>query len=204
MKTRFLLVCAFCCLACAPARHAAWFSGLIVYHNEFRNAAGDVVASNAGPENLFYIHGSSYKLCGGNKQLLELYTGKTRTLQTFRGGRASTVTAADPAVAPVAVAAMPLPSTAVILGHACRAVQLVRAGVTSVVYFSPDVRVNIKGFSQCPFGYWYELLKATDGALPLRTISVYSAHGYTATSEATAVQALALSDRDFTPAAPVR
>jgi hypothetical protein len=202
MKIRFLLVCALNGLACVPAaRRGLWFSGLIVYHNEFRNAAGDVVTSSAGAEDLFYIQGNNYKLCASDKKAREVYLGKTHTLQTFQGGKVTTTSSPDTATHQPRVAVTRLPTTAVILGHPCQAVQLVRAGVSSIVYFSPELRVNANGFRQCPFGYWPALLQATDGALPLRTISVYSARGYTATSEATAVQALALSVRDFTSAA---
>ena len=186
----------------SPARKTSWFSGLIVYHNEFRNAAGNVVTSKSGAEDLFYIQGNNYKLCASDKKAREVYIGKTHTLQTSEDGHITTVV--DTATHRLRVTATQLPTTAIILGHQCRAVQLLHGAVASIVYYSPEVRVNPKGFSQCPFGYWYELLKATDGALPLRTISVYSAHGYTATSEATAVQAMALADRDFTSAAFTR
>jgi len=182
-------------------KKTSWFNGLIVYHNEFRNAAGDIVTSSAGAEDLFYIQGNNYKLCASDKKVREVYLGKTHTLRTFQGGKVTTTTAPDTATHQPRVAVTRLPTTAVILGHPCQAVQLVRAGVSSIVYFSPELRVNASGFRQCPFGYWPALLQATDGALPLRTISVYSARGYTATSEATAVQALALSARDFTSAA---
>ncbi len=202
MKIRFLLVCALNGLACVPAaRRGVWFSGLIVYHNEFRNAAGEVVTSSVGAENLFYIQGNNYKLCASDKKAREVYVGKTHTLRTFQGGKVTTTTAPDTAAQRLRVIATQLPTTAIILGHSCRAVQLVHGTVASLVYYSPELRVNPKGFSKLPFGYWHALLKATDGALPLRTISVYAAYGYTATSEATAVQAMPLTDQDFTSAA---
>ncbi len=200
--TKLLLISIFWLGFTSPAKKAAWFSGLIVYHNEFRNAAGDVVNSKAGAENLFYIQGSNYKLCDSDKKLREVYLGKTHTHQIMQDGRLTVTT--DTTTHQPPVTATYLPTTATILGHPCRAVQLVHGAVASIIYYSPEVRVNPKGFSKAPFGYWYALLKATDGALPLRTISVYSAHGYTATSEATAVQALPLTDQDFTTAAPAR
>ncbi|TDN37935.1 hypothetical protein E4631_16550 [Hymenobacter sp. UV11] len=185
-----------------PAQKAPWFSGLIVYHNEFRNAAGEVVESRVGARDLFYIQGSNYKLCDSTKRVRELYLGKTHTHQMMQDGKV-TITS-DTATHQPQVSAIYLPTTTVILGHPCHAVQLVHGAVASIIYYSPEVRVNPKGFSKSPFGYWYALLKATNGALPLRTISVYSAHGYTATSEATAVQPMPLTDQDFTFAAPPR
>lgn len=190
-------------MACVPtARRGPWFSGLIVYHNEFRNAAGDVVGSSAGAQDLFYIQGNNYKLCDSDKKAREVYIGKTHMHQIMQDGQITVTT--DTATHQLRVSATYLPTTAIILGHLCRAVQLVHGAVASIVYYSPEVRVNPKGFSKSPFGYWYALLKATDGALPLRTISVYSTRGYTATSEATAVQALSLTDQDFTIAASAR
>ncbi|WP_223650134.1 hypothetical protein [Hymenobacter psoromatis] len=192
-----LLLCSF-----TPAKDGPWFSGLIVYHNEFRDAAGEVVESRAGAQDLFYIQGSNYKLCNGKKETRELYVGKTRTLQMLQNGRV--VTAPDTARHQIQLVATHLPTTAVILGRPCQAVQLMHGGTTSIIYYSLEVRVKSQGFRTSPFGYWYALLRATNGALPLRTISVYSKKGYTATSEATAIKPMALSATDFTIAAPAR
>lgn len=199
---KLLLVSVFWLGLTSPAKKAAWFSGLIVYHNEFRNAAGDVVNSKAGADDSFYIQGSNYKLCDSDKKPREVYFGKTNTHQMLQDGKVTVTT--DTAAHQPPVSATYLPTTAVILGYPCRAVQLMHGAVASIIYYSPEVRVNPKGFSKAPYGYWYALLRATDGALPLRTISVYSAHGYTATSEATVVQPMPLTDQDFTITAPAR
>ncbi|MEJ7664384.1 MAG: hypothetical protein WKG07_35105 [Hymenobacter sp.] len=93
-----------------------------MYHNEFRDAAGEVVESRAGAQDLFYIQGDNYKLCNGKKETRELYVGKTRTLQMLQSGRV--VTVPDTARHQIQVVATQLPTTAVVLGRPCQAVQV--------------------------------------------------------------------------------
>ena len=74
----------------------------------------------------------------------------------------------------------------------------------STVFYAPALRVNPASFNARVAGGLAALLRATDGALPLRVITVGVANGFTLTSEATSVQALPLTAADFTATAPAR
>ncbi len=188
-------------LGCVPVISTPWFSGRIVYRNVFVTLAGDTIHSNLGPENRFYIQGDKYKTYGADKQLLDLYAGKNSVYQFFKDGKPVAQHDAEGHKLPVVIRR--LPTTSTVLGYPCQAIQLIQGGVSTIVYFSAGLRVNPKGFSKDTNGYWYALLKATNGALPLRIISVNSAQGFTATSEATSVQAMLLNN-EFIATAPAR
>ena len=198
--TKLLLVGTLLCCAFTTAKNSPWFSGRIVYRNEFQNVAGEPVAGRPGAETCYYFQGDNYKAYAPDHSMSELYTGKTHTLLKFENGQASEAAAES---GPELVLTR-LPATAVILGYPCQALQLVQGGLRCVVYYSPALRVNPQGFRSYPAGFWYAVLKATDGALPLRTIAVNAEQDFTGTSEATAVQAMDLTAADFAPGAPAR
>lgn len=199
---RYLLLGALLLLAGRPAGRSPWFSGRIVYENEYQDLAGEMLYYAVKPKNWFYIQDNNFKMYDRNQKLTELYIGATNELYRFEKEKAELV--ADTARPPATAWLKCLPTTATILGYPCQMLQLVRGGVSTLVFYSAELRVNTTDFSRCPVPGWYALLQATDGALPLRTISVDAQHGYTATSEAIAVQAMQLPAGDFTTTAPAR
>ena len=198
--TKLFLAGSLLCCAFTKASNTPWFTGRIVYRNEFQNVAGEAVPGKPGAETCCYFQDDNYKAYAPDHRMSELYTGKTHTLLTFENGRAREG-AAEPWPKTVLTR---LPATAVILGYPCQSLQLVQGGLRCVIYYSPTLRVNPQGFRGYPAGFWSALLKATDGALPLRTIAINAEQDFAATSEATAVQAMALTAADFSPGAPAR
>lgn len=195
-----LLLCAL--LVGAPVGSSPWFSGRIIYQNEYQNAAGERLFYAAKPENWFYIQGNNFKMYDRNRKLQELYIGQAN--QLYRAQEGAVVLVPDTARHLAKSTIKRLATTATILGYPCHTLQLVADGVATLVFYSAALRVNPAGFSRCATPGWYELLQATDGAIPLRTISVNAERGYTATSEATAVQAMVLPSSEFTTTAPAR
>ncbi len=189
-------------ISCIPAQQAPYFSGCIEYENEYQDTAGETMYYAVKPKNWFYVQGNNFKMYDRKKELQELYVGTTNTLYHFEQGKA--VPVADTARRLPSATIKCLPTTATILGYPCQMLQLVRGGVATLVFYSNAVRVRPADFSQWHSSGWYELLQATDGALPLRTISVNAQHGITATTEALAVRPLALAAADFSPTAPAR
>ena len=196
------LLCALLLLAGTPAGPGAEFSGCIVYENEYQTLAGETLFYAVKPKNWFYIQGNNFKLYDRNKQLNELYLGDANALYTFAKGQAKQV--ADTARRPAPAVLTCLPATATILGYRCHLLQLTEGGVSTLVFYAPELRVSVAAFRRCPNPGWYALLQATDGALPLRTITVDTQHDVTATREAIAVTPMVLPATDFTPTAPAR
>lgn len=201
VKALLLGVCLFAAPA-LPARSPALFSGCIVYEHEYQTIAGEPLYFAAKPKSWFYVQSNNLKRYDRNKKLQELYLGATNDYYRFDQGQArAPIDATQPAPA---AARRCLPTTAIILGHVCQVLQLMQDGVSTLVYYSPEVRVSVTDFSRCPSPGFYALLQATDGALPLRTISIDTEHDVVGRTEAIEVQARPLAADEFTPTALAR
>lgn len=196
-------VCGWLLAAVArPAGPPAPFSGCIVYEREFQTVAGDQLYFAVKPKSWFYVQGNNLKVYDRNKQLQELYLGTKNEYYRFEKGQSKPAIEATRLSGAAKVKC--LPTTATILGYTCQMLQLVQDGTSTLVFYSPELHVNAADFSRCPSPGWYALLQATDGALPLRTITVNTRRDVTATTEAIEVQPMALGAEEFTLTAPAR
>ncbi|MGI4875738.1 MAG: hypothetical protein ACRYFX_31665 [Janthinobacterium lividum] len=201
--SKLLPICVLLLLPGLPGRHESpVFGGRIVYENEFQTLAGETLYFAVKPKNWLYIQGNNFKFYDRHQKMQQLYLGHENRFYRFEKGQAVRVT--DTAH-PVAQAVPTyLTTTATILGYRCQTLQLAQGGVSTLVYYSPQVRVKAAAFSRCPAPGWFALLQATGGALPLRTIAVDVEHDVTSTSEAISIQTMPLAAADFTITAPAR
>jgi hypothetical protein len=188
--------------AARPPGPPAPFSGRIVYERAFQTLAGDPLFFAVKPKSWFYVQGNNLKVYDRNQQLQELYLGTTNEYHRFEQSYSRPAIAATRRAGAATVTC--LPTTATILGYDCHALQLVQEGVVTLVFYAPALRVNAADFSRCPSPGWFALLQATDGALPLRTISVDTQRDVTTTTEAIEVQPRALGAEEFALNAPLR
>ena len=203
MVSKLLPICVLLLLPGLPGRHESpVFGGRIVYENECQTLAGETLYFAVKPKNWFYIQGSNFKYYDRHQKLQQLYRGSENRFYRFEKGQA--VLVADTACPAAGAALTYLTTTATILGYRCQVLQLVQAGVSTLVYYSPQLRVKAAAFSRCPVPGWFALLQATGGALPLRTIAVDVEHDVTSTSEAISIQTMPLAAADFTTTAPAR
>lgn len=202
MLRNLLLISILISISCIPVQQSPYFTGCIEYENEYQNTAGETMFYAVKPKSWFYVQGNNFKLYDRKKELQELYVGVTNSLYHFEKGKAVLVPDTTRRTGHATIKC--LTTTATILGYPCQMLQQVRGGLATLVFYSDAVRVRPADFSQCRPSGWYELLQATDGALPLRTISVNAEHGVTATSEAVAVRPMVLAAGDFTTTAPAR
>lgn len=185
-----------------------WFSGKIVYHNTFKTLAGQDITEKLTPmlgsDDPYYISGNSYKMYTDKKQLLELYTGADNKFRFYMNGQAAPVLDASQGTPGAMV--KQLAATATIAGYFCQSLQLTNAadGTSTLYYYAPKLRVDPAQFSKHAFGDFSTYLAASKGALPLRIIVTNAKQSFVMTSEATAVQAMALTAADFTPESPAR
>ncbi len=200
--TKLPSLCALLLLANTPAGSGVEFSGCIVYENEYQTLAGETLYYAVKPKNWFYVQDNNFKLYDRNKQLQQLYIGDSNALYIFAEGQPRLV--ADTVRRPGPATLTCLPTTATILGYRCHLLRLTEGQVSTLVFYAPELRVSTSAFSRCPLLGWAELLQATDGALPLRTITIDTQHDVTATREAIAVMPMPLAATEFTTTAPMR
>ena len=204
---KLLLACTLLSAGFISPKAGPWFSGKIVYHNTFKTLDGqditDKLAPVFGTDDPYYISDGSYKMYTENKQLVELYTSATNEFRFFMKGQAMPVMDAAKGT-PGTV--KPLTQTATIAGYPCQSLEITNAeeGSKTVYFYAPKLRVNSERFAKHAMGDFYTYLKASNGALPLRMEVTNSKQGFTMVSEATAVQAMALTAADFTVDAPAR
>lgn len=189
-------------MAARPPGPPAPFSGCIVYEHAFQTLAGDPLFFAVKPKSWFYVQGHNLKVYDRNQQLQELYLGATNEYHCFQQSHSRPAIAAAWRAGAATVTC--LPTTATILGYDCRALQLVQDGAVTLVFYAPALHVSAADFSRCPSPGWFALLQATDGALPLRTISVDTRRDLTTTTEAIEVQPRALGAEEFALNAPLR
>jgi hypothetical protein len=209
MKKLFL-VCALGAASFTAPPAEPYFSGKIVYHMTYATPAGPEVAAKMaeamGTENLYYVSGNNFKTYTEKKQLVQLYTGSDNQIQVFMNGQS--VLKTDAGKGKPGAVVKPLSEKATIAGYPCQSMQVVNeaAGLSSTYFYSPRLRVDPQQFSKVAMGDFNVYLKASNGALPLRTIMTIKNMGMTMTTtqEATAVQAMALTAADFTADAPAR
>jgi hypothetical protein len=182
-----------------------FFSGRIIYKNSFTNLQGDDISDKLvpflGAEQHYYISGPNYKAYNEKKQLIQLYTGVNNAYFYFKDGQvAEKFDAAKPSSTDTKVT--PLTQTATVLGHPCKAVEIVAGGVTTVYYYAVDLKVKPEDYTKHTFGDWYTYLKATQGGLTLKYVSTNPKVGYVINSEATSVKAMSLAATEFSETAP--
>jgi len=207
MKFSFVLITALLITSSAFTSVDKYFSGKIIYKNSFTSLQGEDISDKLAPflgaEQHYYISGPNYKAYNEKKQLIQLYTGSKNEYVYFKDGQvAQKFDAAKPSSTDTQV--KPLAQTATVLGHPCKAVEIVADGVTTVYYYATDIKVKPADYTKHAFGDWYTYLKATQGGLTLKYVSTNPKVGYVITSEATAVQAMPLASTEFSVTAPER
>ncbi|RZK09931.1 MAG: hypothetical protein EOO56_29780, partial [Hymenobacter sp.] len=85
---KLLLLCVLLSLGGEAAKNGPWFSGCIVYENEYKTLAGETLYFAAKTRNWFYVQGNNLKMYDRNKKLTELYLGKKNEFYTFEKGKA--------------------------------------------------------------------------------------------------------------------
>jgi len=202
MLCKGLLISATLVVACGGTFDKGYFGGCIVYETEYQTAAGETLRFAVKPKSWLYVQGNNLKFYDRKKQLETLYLGDKNELYRFEKEQA--VLVADTGRPMPRPAQTCLPTTVTILGHPCQVLRRVQGSNSTLVFYSPEVRINVADFRHCALPGWYALLQATDGALPLRTITVDAQHDITATQEAISIEPMLLAATDFTATAPAR
>lgn len=175
------------------------FVGRILYKNTFFTPDGvnrtKEIAVALGAEQDYYISGANYKsICNGMRLTMQLYNGKTNKYYIVLPDKTATVF--DGSTVSDSVLSVTHGKTdTLILGRKCKSVVINTVQSMTTYYYDPSVKVNKDDYKKHEFGNWNRFLQESNGALPIKYIVVNQM--FTWDAEATKIESLTLSDKDF-------
>ena len=86
-----------------------------------------------------------------------------------------------------------------IYGYECKALKLIYENSTSTYYYSEDIKVDSKSFSNHAYADWNQILKEMNGSIPLQFVTEFESSYYIAHPEL--VEKFDFVDVDFNPKA---
>ena len=175
------------------------FAGRILYKNTFLSPKGvDItskVASVLGAEQDYYINGRDYKsVCNGTAITMQVYKNESnkyymilpnKTAQVMDGsGKADSI-----------LSITHVKTDTLILGRKCKSVVVKESKTTTTYFYDPTLKINKDNFKKHNLGNFNRYLQESNGALPIKYIVVSQA--FTWDAEATKIEELKLTDKDF-------
>ncbi len=199
MKKRFLVL-AFAFALTAAVPDPGLFTGEILYKYSFEDLEGKDITAIKGAElglaQRYLVSDSSYKSYNENGDIIQLYQARTNMYYGFWKDKTSLqIDALNRSSQQYTVTH--LNKNEKILGYDCRAIEVVTDNTSTVYYYSPEFRINSKGFEKHNFGDFNAYLKATDGALALKYIITYPKEGFRWTIIAEKIVKKKLNTEDF-------
>lgn len=176
------------------------FTGKIQYVYSFSDLQGKDITESAavdmGLEQHFFVDDSNYKSYDEKNNLTQLYDSRNNTYFGFwKDKTAHRIDAMTRTSQQYQITRLKHKET--ILGYDCEAIQVVTDELTTVYYYSPQLRIDHRAFAKHNFGDWNRYLEATNGALSLKYTITNHKKGYVWTVLATKITRMHLGDRDF-------
>jgi hypothetical protein len=175
------------------------FVGRILYKNTFLSPKGvDItskVAGVLGAEQDYYINGRDYKsVCNGTAITMQVYKNESnkyymilpnKTAQVMDGsGKADSI-----------LSITHVKTDTLILGRKCKSVVVKESKTTTTYFYDSTLTINKDNFKKHNLGNFNRYLQESNGALPIKYIVVSQA--FTWDAEATKIEELKLTDKDF-------
>lgn len=186
------------CISAIPG--SSTFTGKIQYKYSFTDLQGnditDKLGIKLGLEQHYFVNDSNYKSYDESNNIIQLYNGRTNTYYGFdnnktarridglyRSSQQYKITRLD--------------KKEKILGYDCEGIQVETDNTSTIYYYTPELRIDSKGFSKHNFGDFNAYLEATGGALSLKYIITYPKEGYIWTVVAQKITPMKLAVKDF-------
>lgn len=200
---RFLVLlmaqlCAFCVVW--SQEKTAYFQGKISYvmnYSDFKgNNINSKVAAFFDREQHLFINEQNYKLLDQNKNHVKLYNAGNNAYFFFnRDHTAYKIDVTSKTTQRVKV--FEVEDTDTILGYVCKAVK-VEADFRAYIYFyNPEIRINPDVYNNYNMEEWNVYIKASNGALPLRVITLDLRGKYVEDKVAVSITPMPLVAADF-------
>ncbi len=176
------------------------FTGKIGYKYSFTDLDGKDITSNKGSElgfeQYYFVSDSNYKSYDEENNITQLYDSRSNTYYGFWKDKTSQrIDALYRSSQQYIITKLDKKET--ILGYKCKAIRVETDNASTVYYYSPQFKIDIKGFAKHNFGDLNKYLETTDGALALKYVITYPKEGFIWTILAEKVTPMKLEAKDF-------
>ena len=187
-------------LLLSPIADGKIFVGKILYKHSFTDLKGNDITSRLAPvfglEQHYYIDRENYKALDELNNWKQLYNSKSNTYFYFSDKKS--VQKLDASVQSAQkIKVTRLNKQEKDAGYICSGLQIEKGNTTTIYYYSPLVKTEVKVFSKHNLGEWNQYLEATEGALPLKFVMTNHKDSYVWTAVATQVSKMKLMEKDF-------
>lgn len=192
-------LCAYC-VVWSQGSNTPYFQGKISYvlnYSDFNgNNINSKVAAFFDREQHLYINEHNYKLLDQHHNHVKLYNAANNAYFFFnRDHTAYKIDVTSKTTQRVKV--FEVDDTDTILGYVCKAVK-VEADFRAYIYFyTPEIRVNPAVYTNYNMEEWNVYIKASNGALPLRVITLDLRGKYVEDKQAVSITPMLLAGTDF-------
>ncbi len=200
LKKYLLLLLALACIFISAIPFSVPFTGKIQYRYTFTDLEGNDISGQMGPQHGFeqhyFVSDSNYKSYNELNNIIQLYNARTNTYYGF--GKDKTARRIDAMYrSSQQYKITKLDKKEKILGYDCVAIQVETDNTSTIYYYSPEIRINPKGFAKHNFGDFNTYLEATGGALSLKYVITYPKEGFIWTVIAQKITPMKLGTNDF-------
>lgn len=186
-----------------------FFEGSIHYSSNFTDLQGNNINKKLAPffdlEQTMYVDQYNYKMVNKDNQYLKLFQGKHNAYFFFnRDNTAYKIDQTSKSSQRTRV--YDVDDVDTILGYPCKAVKVDGDYRAYIYFYNPEIRIDIEPYQNYNMEEWNVYLRAAEGALPLRVITIDIRSKFIEDRVATKVTPMNLlvSDFDFPESVKLR
>lgn len=184
---------------CLSSTSETFFTGRIVYKSTFLAPDGSDITPQMskvlGKQQDYYINDKNYKsILNGTAMKMQIYHGESNKYHIVLPNNSTQVIDASVQSEKVEQI-LHSEEEIMLLGEKCKKL-VIKTNQSEMTYFyAPSMKVPVENFKGHIYGSWYAYLKASKGALPLKSILKNSS--FTCILEAVKIEEKELTDADF-------
>jgi len=175
MPSLSFMVLSLCITTLIPSETDKYFEGKITYKYTFLDPKTGKDITNQytetiGTKQVYFVDEYHYKSINDWGKLTQLYDAESNTYYSFDGKENKAYKLPAEHRTSSSLSINHPDSTAIILNRECHIVTLTSNLSRKIYYYDPELKIDYSNFLNHYFGDWNRFLKATDGAIALKTI----------------------------------
>ena len=168
---KILLLILVACSTLSFQRQANYFTGKIIYKNQFKDAQGkditDAMAKVLGKEQHYFISENDYKVFDEENNIIEFHQADSNNFSQIAKEKIELRSNYLSKVSTI-FNIIKLKTKETIVGYKCNSIQVITDDATTTYFYCSALKVNKNIYANNNSGTWIRVLKATDGAVPLK------------------------------------